>query len=547
MRHGPISAAGQMVARMKTLTAAIYARYSTDLQSDKSIDDQLRLCRTFADAHKYVVSPAAIYADAAVSGASMFGRPALANLMAAAHRQEFNAIIVENSSRLSRRSADLQSMYETLRFLDVAILPVSAGGQPLNATLAAVHGLVDQLQREATADMVHRGMSGLINKGRSAGGRCYGYTRTVDRGIMAIELTEAQIIRSIFASYLQGDTPRKIAARLNAESVAPPRGTRWSASTLIGSKDRHYGILQNELYAGVRVWNRVRMVKNPANGRRVSRTRPADEWLRSDQPELRIIDQRVWEAAQARRAERSILPLHKTRSSKRVFSGLLRCGACGSGMGSRGRDTAGRVRIGCTRASQSGDCPDPRSYYADTIEEHVLERLSLELAAPNQLNAFTEAYREEIRRLQEQGSTEREQVETRLARVSAEIDRYTRYLGQGVGDVARLDAEIKSRMPEEQELKARLAQMDAPQAVIALHPAALDAHARAIQQLRGSLENGDSDAAKLISPSGAPGRAPPTGRGPEPARQSETDDRDHWRSRRTASKLPPDFYQGSKW
>ena len=167
-------------------------------------------------------------------------------------------------------------------------------------------------------------------------------------------------------------------------------------------------------------------------------------------------------------------------------------------MGSRGRDTAGRVRIGCTRASQSGDCPDPRSYYADTIEEHVLERLSLELAAPNQLNAFTEAYREEMRRLQEHGSTEREQVEKRLARVSAEIDRYTRYLGQGVGDVARLDAEIKSRMPEEQELKARLAQMDAPQAVIALHPAALDAHARAIQQLRGSLENGDSDAAKLI-------------------------------------------------
>jgi DNA invertase Pin-like site-specific DNA recombinase len=45
---------------------AIYARYSTDLQSPASIDDQIQLCRAYADRHGWVV--VATYQDAALSG-----------------------------------------------------------------------------------------------------------------------------------------------------------------------------------------------------------------------------------------------------------------------------------------------------------------------------------------------------------------------------------------------------------------------------------------------------------------------------------------------
>jgi Site-specific recombinases, DNA invertase Pin homologs len=486
------------VSRIEWSSAAIYARYSTDLQTDKSIDDQVKLCRDFAQRFSYHTTELNIYSDAAVSGASIYGRPSLQRLMEAAHRNEFKALIVENSSRLSRRSADLQSIFETLRFLGIPIFPVSAGGQPLDATTAAVHGLVDQLQREATANMVHRGMTGLVQNGRSAGGRCYGYKRTLEKGQLAIDADEAEIIKMIFASYIGGDTPRQIAARLNQMNVAPPRGARWSASTLVGSRDRHYGILQNELYAGVRVWNRVQMIKNPATGRRVSRVRPTEQWIRSDQPELRIIDEKTWKAAQVQRQERSIGPVHKTRKKTRVFSGLIRCGACGSGMGSRGKDTSGRVRIGCTRHSQSGDCPDPRTYYVDEIEDAVFQTLEAELSAPSFLETFVKSYRQELLRLSQIAPNERAAIERQLSKISAEIDRFTRLLGEGIGDVARLDAEIKSRLPEERRLKDQLAAMDTSPHKIALHPGILQAQLRAVRQLKTSLAAGESEAGKLI-------------------------------------------------
>ena len=68
-------------------------------------------------------------------------------------------------------------------------------------------------------------------------------------------------------------SPQTIAAALNKDNVPPPRGTLWNASTINGSKTRGHGILRNPVYAGRLVWSRVRMVKDPATGRRVSRER----------------------------------------------------------------------------------------------------------------------------------------------------------------------------------------------------------------------------------------------------------------------------------
>ena len=55
--------------------------------------------------------------------------------------------------------------------------------------------------------------------------------------------------------------------------VSPPRGRAWNASTIKGNMQRGAAILQNELYAGRLVWNKIRMVKNPDSGKRISRPR----------------------------------------------------------------------------------------------------------------------------------------------------------------------------------------------------------------------------------------------------------------------------------
>ena len=59
------------------LRCAAYARYSSDRQSHASLDDQLRMCREFADRQGWELKEELIYCDEAVSGAGS-DRPGLA-------------------------------------------------------------------------------------------------------------------------------------------------------------------------------------------------------------------------------------------------------------------------------------------------------------------------------------------------------------------------------------------------------------------------------------------------------------------------------------
>ncbi len=74
----------------------------------------------------------------------------------------------------------------------------------------------------------------------------------------------------------------------------------WGQSTINGNRKRGAGILNNELYIGRLVWNRLLYIKDPETGKRVSRPNPESEWVIQEVPELRIIDQDLWEEVKAR-------------------------------------------------------------------------------------------------------------------------------------------------------------------------------------------------------------------------------------------------------
>lgn len=123
------------------------------------------------------------------------------------------------------------------------------------------------------------------------------------RGERRINEAEAEIVRRIFREFAAGRSPRAIALDLNREGVPGPFGRAWGDTTIRGHACRGNGILNNELYIGCLVWNRQRFIKDPSTGRRVSRRNPEVEWIRSEVPELRIVDDELWQAAKARQAE----------------------------------------------------------------------------------------------------------------------------------------------------------------------------------------------------------------------------------------------------
>ena len=154
----------------------------------------------------------------------------------------------------------------------------------------------------------HRGIEGRVRAGQSGGGLSFGYRvsrrlrsdGTLIAGEMEVVLEEAAIIRRLFGNYAGGLSPRSIAKTFNAEGVHGPRGGRWTASLILGNATRETGVLRNRLYAGERVWNRQRFIKDPATGRRVSRPNQREVWIVTAVPPLRIIDPSLWTMVQAR-------------------------------------------------------------------------------------------------------------------------------------------------------------------------------------------------------------------------------------------------------
>jgi DNA invertase Pin-like site-specific DNA recombinase len=95
------------------MRAVIYARYSSDQQREASIDDQIEVCRRYAEAQGWTI--AATYKDAAISGASRF-RPGFQKLIADAAERRFDFVICEAIDRLGRRLADTADLQDQLAF-----------------------------------------------------------------------------------------------------------------------------------------------------------------------------------------------------------------------------------------------------------------------------------------------------------------------------------------------------------------------------------------------------------------------------------------------
>ena len=259
------------------MKVAIYARYSSDNQRDASIADQLRVCREFAARQGWTVVEE--FTDHAISGATLL-RSGFQALMRDALNRRFDVVLAEALDRFSRDQEDTAGLFKRLTFAGVNIVTLAEGD--ITHLHVGLKGTMNALFLKDLADKTRRGLRGRVELGKSGGGLCYGYkvTRATHDGAATtgnreIVPAEAETIRRIFRDYAAGMSPKAVARRLNAERCPGPGGASWNPSTIHGNPARGTGILNNELYIGRLVWNRLRYVKDPDTGKRVSRPNPA--------------------------------------------------------------------------------------------------------------------------------------------------------------------------------------------------------------------------------------------------------------------------------
>lgn len=290
------------MSKPPALRAVIYARVSSNLQQDALIEDKIRSPTEYAARHG--VEIVRRYSDRALSGASM-QRPDLLALRDV-RADRFGEIIVEALDRLSRDQGDIATLCKRLSFHGVRIVALAEGG--VGELHVGLKGTMNRLFLKDLADKARRGLRGRVAAGKSGGGNAFGY-RVVRRlgldgapvtGERLIDLFEAEIILRIFVQFADGHSPKAIAKALNAEGVPGPRGALWRDTAIRGHQTRGTGILNHELDLGRLVWNRLRYVKDPSTGKRVSRPNPPEAWITSEVPALRIIDDALWHRVKAR-------------------------------------------------------------------------------------------------------------------------------------------------------------------------------------------------------------------------------------------------------
>src|SRR6185369_14133465 len=135
--------------RIQSLRCATYARYSSDQQRDASIIDQQRNLARYAENKGWRILPEFVFSDAAMSGAGT-DRPGLQALLTAAlsRPKPFDAILIDDTSRISRNLGDIVRIREQLSFAGVRLIAVSQGidsGDDQADVMLTVHGLVDSL------------------------------------------------------------------------------------------------------------------------------------------------------------------------------------------------------------------------------------------------------------------------------------------------------------------------------------------------------------------------------------------------------------------
>ncbi len=457
------------------MRTAFYARYSNDLQSETSIEDQMRRVKARAQSEGWQI--AGSYSDAAISGASLL-RPGIQSLLADAQASKFDVVLCEALDRLSRNQADIARIYEQLTFNGIQIITLSEGD--ISELHIGLRGTMNALFLKDLAIKTRRGLEGRVRAGKSGGGKAYGYTVPVSfdgkgermTGDMVINEREATMVRRILEMYAAGLSPRAIAHTLNTEDIKGPNGNAWGPSTINGNRTRGTGIINNELYIGRRVWNRLRYIKDPATGKRVSRLNPEDQWVIEAVPSLSIISDELWQRVRARQGaldtsttDKRPHAFYDKQRPRYFWTGKMKCGYCGGNYTKVSKDL-----LGCATSRNKGlaVCANRKNIRVDTLEAHLLSSLQHHLMNPELFADFIDAFTRELNRLQGEARGERTAIEARIERIDLQLDTAIDAILDGA-NVARFKDRMHALEAEKVELKTKLDSMDS-QPPLLLHP-----------------------------------------------------------------------------
>ncbi|MCG2668760.1 recombinase family protein [Bradyrhizobium sp. GCM10023182] len=481
-------------------TAVAYARFSSDLQKDRSIDDQVALCENIAKQHGYRI--AKVYSDRAKSAATLFERDALLELMKDVKAGKFSAVVCESLDRISRDQEDLAGIFKRLQFREIKLL---TGEGETSSIHVGVRGIVGSMFLTDLGNKVKRGHNGRVREGKFPGAVTYGYSRVPGKpGVREIHPEHSKVVLRVFREYASGKTTREIAAGLTRDGILTPSGGKhWNHQTFTGGRGGKRGMIGNQIYIGRLIWNANRSVLDPDSGKKLKRRGKPEDVITVEVPHLRIVPQELWDAANSVCTSRAEAKFgaggkrpqrigYRPYSREHLLAGLLSCGSCGGHMRIAQVSRDGGPRVACAAAHQLGTCQHRKSYDMKVLEETVLAGIKAHLTSPEALKEFTKGYHAGWAERQREMRSDRENTQRALNRATVAIDRVVTAITESDEPVKALTEKLRRLETERAGLeeKLRLIESDGGANVVSLHPASIGKFATSIDALHAALTRG---------------------------------------------------------
>ena len=221
--------------------AVIYARYSSDAQTEQSIDGQLRECQNYAQRNSIIIVDT--YIDRAMTGTND-NRAAFQKMMRDSAKGQWEIVLVYKLDRFSRYKYEMVIHRKTLRDNGVRIVSAMENipDSPEGVLMESVLEGFNQYYSEELRQKVNRGFRESWLKGNATGGKpLLGYD--IQNKKYVINEKEAAIVREIFERYATGEVADSIASSLTAQGKYRKNGKPF---------DQHYvyKVLRNKRYVG---------------------------------------------------------------------------------------------------------------------------------------------------------------------------------------------------------------------------------------------------------------------------------------------------------
>lgn len=450
----------------KPIKAALYARYSSNMQREESIDAQVRAIKDFAK--KNNIDIVKEYIDKAISGTTD-RRPDFQKMIADSANNLFQLLIVHKSDRFSRDQNDSFRYRVLLKKNNVSLCSVlepymyddeSTEGILFSNMVGAMNQIyIINLKKEVMKGLKENAYNCI----HTGGCPPLGYDVDPKTKKYIINEEEAEAVRIIFRMTLERKHYSEILNCLNDNGYKTKAGNAFGKNSL-------FCILKNEKYTGVMIYNRTESRDPYTKKRNSSQIKPLEEQIRVPGGMPQIISPEDFHAVQ------EIIHTRKGRIKSietYLLSGKIVCGICGASYnGNRKRSSGNRNPIMtyrcATNANKGKSGCSNKEINRNALEKYILEKIKTFLFDADRINETADRFQDYAKQQEQQSNDEINRLKRSLQEYETSKKRLFKRLAATESTVVieGIETEIETITKKEASLKTQIEALETNKVIL---------------------------------------------------------------------------------